>query len=452
MDHSLASILWRIAGVLALVFANGFFVAAEFSIVTVRKTRVDQLVAEGHRPARAVRRAVSDPAPYIAATQLGITMASIGLGWIGEPALASMIQPGFAFLPAPIAETTAHSIAVAIAFAIITALHIVLGELAPKTIALQHAETTALWVVNPTELFMRVLWPFIRLLNGMGRAVVHLLGLRGPGRDAMVHSEEELKMLVTASQEAGVLEEQEEQMLHRVFDFADLTAGQVMVPRTELVAVAAATPRDELIRQIAERGLTRWPVYKGDLDDIVGILHVTDVFKALVAGDAQTTAAALAREALTVPETLRADDLLAAMRRRGAREALVIDEYGGTAGLVTFESLMERIVGDLGSAAAGGGKIRVRSDGSADVDGLALVGDVNAQFGLHIDEDTFTTIGGYVLGRLGRRARVGDTIEVEGRMMRVEALDGLRVAKVWLSTPMAKGSTTEGTEDTEGKP
>jgi len=180
------------------------------------------------------------------------------------------------------------------------------------------------------------------------------------------------------------------------------------------------------------------------------MLHVTDVLKTLKAGAEPVTAGALAREALTVPETTRADDLLAEMRRRGVREALVIDEYGGTAGLVTFESLMERIVGDLGSATADGGKINVRSDGSAEVDGLALVGDVNAQFGLHIDEDTYTTIGGYVLGRLGRRARVGDTIEVEGRKMRVDALDGLRVAKVWLSTP-AKISTTEDTEDTEGK-
>src|SRR5947207_6799992 len=202
-------ILWRLVGVLALVFANGFFVAAEFSIVTVRKTRIDQLVAEGDRRARAVRRAVSNPDPYIAATQLGITMASIGLGWIGEPALASMIQPIFTFMPAPIAETTSHSIAVAMAFAAVTALHIVLGELAPKTIALEHSEATALWVVNPTELFMRVFWPFIRLLNGMGKAVVRSLGLRGPGRHALVHSEEELKMLVTASQEAGVPERHE---------------------------------------------------------------------------------------------------------------------------------------------------------------------------------------------------------------------------------------------------
>src|SRR4051794_7630465 len=234
MEYSWTGIAWRLAGVLLLVFANGFFVAAEFAIVTIRKTRVDQLIAEGNRSARAVRRAVTDPDSYIAATQLGITMASIGLGWIGEPALASLFQPAFTWLPITIAEATAHSVAVALAFAFVTALHITLGELAPKTIALERAEATALLVVKPTELFMRAFWPFIRLLNNMGRAVVNLLGLKSRGGHAMVHSEEELKMLVTASQEAGVLEEHEEQMLHRVFGFADLTAGQIMVPRTEL--------------------------------------------------------------------------------------------------------------------------------------------------------------------------------------------------------------------------
>ena len=434
MQPSLAGILWRLAGVMALVFANGFFVAAEFSIVTVRKTRIDQLIAEGHAGARAVRRAVSNPDPYIAATQLGITMASIGLGWIGEPALASLIQPAVAFLPAQMAETTAHSIAVALAFAVITALHIVLGELAPKTIALQRSEATALVVVKPTELFMKAFWPFIRLLNGTGKAVVNLLGMRGSGRHALVHSEEELKMLVTASQEAGVLEEQEEQMLHRVFGFADLAAGQVMVPRTELAAVAADTPRDALIEQMARGGYSRLPVYRQDLDDVIGILHVTDLLKAMVTGDGPVNAAALAREALTVPETLRADEVLAEMRRRGVREALVIDEYGGTAGLVTFESLMERIVGNLGRGVGGAkAQINVLADGSAEIDGLVLAADVNEQFQLHIDQATYTTVGGYVLGRLGRRPRVGDAIDVEGRRMRVDVLDGLRVAKVWLS-------------------
>jgi len=441
MELSVAGILWRLAGVLALVFANGFFVAAEFSIVTVRKTRVDQLIAEGNRRARAVRRAVSDPDSYIAATQLGITMASIGLGWVGEPALASMIQPALSSFPNALAATTAHTIAVAIAFAIVTALHIVLGELAPKTIALDRPEATALLVVKPTEVFMRVLWPFIQLLNRMGRAVVNLLGMRGAGGHALVHSEEELKMLVTASQEAGVLEEQEEQMLHRVFGFADLTAEQVMVPRTELVGIEAGASLDQVVAAVASSGFARLPVYRNDMDDLAGILHVTDVVKALGEPGRGITAASLAREALTIPKTLGADDLLAALRRRGAREAIVIDEYGGTAGLVTFDSLMQRIVGDMG--APGGGQIVCRDDGSADINGLTLVTDVNERFDLDIDEEVYTTVGGYVLGRLGRRARVGDTIEVKGRILRVTAVDGLRVAKIWLSTP-AQGASPHG--------
>ncbi len=445
-EHSLAGILWRLAGVLALVFANGFFVAAEFSIISVRKTRVDQLVAEGNRRARAVRRAVTQPDRYIAATQLGITMASLGLGWIGEPALAALIQPAFDFLPAHLAETTAHTIAVATAFTGITAFHIVFGELAPKWVALDRAETVALWVVKPCELFMRALWPFIHVLHGVAQAVVKPLGLHDGDNRALVHSEEELKMLVTASQEAGVLEEHEEQMLHRVFGFADLTAGQVMVPRTELVGIEVDAPTESLLDLISRSGYARLPVYRHDLDNVVGILHVTDVVRALAAGDRAIRPGSLAREALTVPETLGADDLLAAIRRRGVREAIVIDEYGGTAGLVTFDSLMERIVGTLGTGPGSGERITIRPDGSADINGLALVTDVNEQFELGIDEDVYTTVGGYVLGRLGRRARVGDAIEVDGRTMRVVAIDGLRVANVWLSKP-AKGSDTKDTKD-----
>jgi len=427
--------LWRLAGLLALVCANGFFVAAEFSIVTVRKTRVDQLIAEGHAPARAVRRAITAPDRYIAAIQLGITMAGLGLGWIGEPAVAGLIQPSFAFLPANIAATTAHSVAVAVAFVAITAVDIVLGELVPKWIALERAESTALWVVKPIEIFMWTFWPFIRLLHGTARMIVTALGFHGEGHHGGVHSEEELKMLVTASQEAGVLEEQEEQMLHRVFGFADLTAGQVMVPRTEIVAVAADTPRHAILELLAGTGHTRVPVYRSSMDDIAGILYVTDLLNPLDRGDA-INAGALAREALMVPETLPADEVLAEMRRRNVREALVIDEYGGTAGLVTFASLMERIVGDLNTAAGGAPRINTLPDGSAEIDGLVLVSDVNQQFDLHIDRDTYTTVGGYVLGQLGRRPQMGDTVAIENRTMRVDALDGIRVARVWLSKPV----------------
>jgi CBS domain containing-hemolysin-like protein len=426
--------------VLALVFANGFFVAAEFSLVTVRKTRIDQLIAEGHRRARTVRRAISDPDSYIAATQLGITMASLGLGWIGEPALAGLLEPALGLLGDRLATATAHTISAAVAFAIITALHIVLGELAPKTIALQHPELTSLWVAKPTEIFMRVFWPFISLLNNTGRAVVRAVGLRPPSGHSLVHSEEELKMLVTASQEAGVIEEDEEQMLHRVFGFADLAAGQVMVPRTEMVAVAADASLETVARAVADTGHDRLPVYRKTLDDIAGVLHVTDLFGLIAAGERPADLVAVAREAFTVPETMSADTLLSEMRQRKTSLAIVIDEFGGTAGLVTFAGLMERIVGDVGRD---GTRISVLPDGSALIDGLALVTDVNAQFGLDIDEEAYNTIGGYVLGRLGRRARVGDRIEVDHRTMRVEVLDGMRVARVLLSREKKGGSGTD---------
>src|ERR671938_258900 len=232
MEQSLAATLWRLAGLAALVCANGLFVAAEFSIVTVRKTRIDQLIAEGHRAARAVRRAVTEPDRYIAATQLGITMASLGLGWLAEPALAALFQPALVFLPPHIAEHTAHSVAVTIAFVIITAAEIIFGELTPKWIALERPERPALWLVKPLELFMRAMSPFIRVVHGTAQGVIRMLGFSGADHRAMVHSEEE-------------------QMLHRVFGFADLTAGQVMIPRTELVAVAAPTPVPELVDRIA---------------------------------------------------------------------------------------------------------------------------------------------------------------------------------------------------------
>jgi putative hemolysin len=424
----------RLAVVLALVFANGFFVAAEFALVTVRKTRIDQLIAEGSSLARPVRRALADPERYIASTQLAITMASLGLGWVGEPAVASIIQPSLGALPINLRAVTAHSISVAIAFALITTLHIVLGELVPKTIALQHAERTVLVVGRPTEIFMRVLWPFIAMLRSTGRAVVRMLGLKPPSGSSLVHSEEELKMLVTASQEAGVLEEDEEQMLHRVFGFGDLTAGQVMLPRTEMTALPVQGPRADLVDRLSQASQPVLPVYRAQLDDIVGVVRVRDLFRALAGTGDTIDLTPLLHDPLTVPDTIKADDLLTAMRARRTSLAIVIDEYGGTAGSVTFERLMERIVGEIGADGDGGvSSITVLTDGSALVDGLALATDVNVQFGLSIDEDLYDTIGGFVLGRLGRRPRLGDSVDIDGRRIRVEALDGLRVARVLLT-------------------
>ena len=433
MDQQPIDVAWRLTAVLALVLANGFFVAAEFAIVTVRKTRIDQLIAEGVRRAVGVREAITQPDRFIAATQVGITMTSLGLGWLGEPAVARTIEPLLDHLPLEWARAGAHSIAFGISFAVITSLHVVCGELAPKTIALQHAEETALLVTAPTRLFMRAFWPFIALLNGLGTRLVRLLGLRAPSGHSMVHSEEELKMLVTASQEAGVLEEDEEQMLHRVFGFGDLTAGHVMVPRTEMNGIKSDATLADLIDRVARQPHPWLPVFGKGVDDVLGFLHVEDVFPALKEAPEQFRVTDYLREAVTVPETLKADDVLEEMKRRGTHHAVVIDEYGGTAGLVTFDGLMERIVGEVGSEfSAGRTRISVLPDGSAMVDGLALITDVNEQFGLHVDEDVYTTVGGFVLGQLGRRPRLGDRVDVEARTFRVEALDGLRVARVFL--------------------
>jgi CBS domain containing-hemolysin-like protein len=432
MESGVVDVGVRLAAVLALVLANGFFVAAEFALISVRKTRIDQLVAEGSRMARPVRRALDNPDQFIAATQLGITMASLGLGWIGEPALASLLHPLVAHLPSTISVATTHSISVAIAFIIITSLHIVLGELAPKTVALRHAENTALIVAKPTELFLRAFKPFIRVLNGMGWTVVKMLGMKpSTSSHGLVHSEEELKMLVTASREAGVLEEEEQQMLHRVFHFNEFTAAEMMVPRTEMAAIRADATIAEVVDIVWRGRHTSLPVYRGELDDIVGIMLVPDLVRALLSPPPNFNIAAIAREALNVPETMKADELLRQMRRHRTHQAIVIDEYGGTAGIVTFERVMERIVGELGGDfGTAAPPIRDLPDGSYEIDGLALVTDINERFGLDIDEETFTTIGGYILGRLGRRPTIGDTVEAGGRTLRVEAVDGLRVSRV----------------------
>ena len=431
MDYGAWDVGFRLAAVLTLVLANGFFVATEFAIISVRKTRIDQLLAEGSRMARPVRRALDHPDQFIAATQLGITMASLGLGWIGEPALATLFQPLFDRLPPPISSATAHSLAVTVAFVVITALHIVLGELAPKTLALQHPEKTSLIVAKPAELFLRAFRPFIRALNGMGWATVRMLGMKPPSGHGLVHSEEELKMLVTASQEAGVLEEDEEQMLHRVFHFAEFTADEMMVPRTEMAAVGLDASLPEVVDLVWRGRHTSLPVYRGELDDIVGIVLVTDLVRAAASPSPDFSIGAIVREALTVPETMKADELLRQMRRHRTHHAIVIDEYGGTAGIVTFERVMERIVGQLGGDfGTPASTIRQLADGEAEIDGLALVTDINEQFGLKIDEETYSTLGGYMLGRLGRRPTIGDTLEVGERTLRVEALDGLRVSRV----------------------
>ena len=335
MDEPILVTLGRLAAVLALVAANGFFVAAEFGLVAVRRTRIEQLANEGNALAKRVRHALEQLDSHIAATQLGITISSLALGWIGEPALARLIEPALSRLPGIWPQISAHAIAVAIAFTIITTLHIVLGELVPKTIALQRSESTALFVTRPLQTFLWLFGPFIHAMNGLGNVIVRWIGLRPAGGHELAHSEEELRLLVTASQESGVLEASEEEMIHKVFSFADKEAHQVMVPRTEIAGVPAdMTLRDFAAYVADERLHTRFPVYEGTIDSIIGIVHLKDAVLAMATERLDQPVRTVMRPVLVVPESIHVDELLRQLRRRRMHMAVLVDEFGGTAGIV----------------------------------------------------------------------------------------------------------------------
>lgn len=433
-DAWLVDAAFRLGVVFAILFVNAFFVAAEFAIVTIRRTRVEQMVEEGVPLARSVQRGVLEPDSFIAAAQLGITMASLALGWVGEPTLASLLESLFAFLPAPWAAISAHSVAVTIAFAIITALHVILAEQVPKVMAIQYAEQVALATAPLTLLFGRLFWPFIWLISGATRLLLRLLGLRPPVGHYLVHSVEELKMLVTASREAGVLEEAEEEIVERAFDFGELTAREVMVPRTEMVAIPIGIRLGELLDLVTRSPHTRFPVYENTIDNIVGILHIRDLLRVLaerLPRDEPFDLRPLMRPALVVPETVTTTQLLNEMRRRKTHIAIVVDEFGGTAGLVTLEDLLERLVGTVQDEFEPPQiDIQPQPDGTVLINGLVLIGEVNERLKLHLPEEEYDTVGGYVFGQLGRKPEVGDEVPANGGRLRVEAVDGLRVALV----------------------
>jgi CBS domain containing-hemolysin-like protein len=434
MEGSLTTNLLGIVAIGVLVLMNAFFVAAEFSLVSVRRTRIADLVARGQAGAEAVQKAIDNPDRVIAATQLGITLASLALGWIGEPALSPFIEPVVLLFPQAAQADISHTISAVFSFATITFLHVVIGELAPKSIALQSPERTSLFVAGPTLLTERVFKPAIWVLNGAGNILLRLVGVRPASGHGLVHSVEELKMLVDASTQGGVVEQQENDMLHAVFDFGEMIVRQVMVPRTEIISVGADTPLDEIIRLATQSTYTKFPVYEESLDQIVGIVHVQDLLKAMQAPDCDSCRArSLLREPLFVPDTLPVGGLLRLFRDNRQHIAIALDEFGGTAGLVTLEDLLEEIVGEVNDpfdVTAPG--IQLQPDGSVLVDGLTLIEDVNEELDLMLKEDYYDTIAGYVMGRLGRIPRLHDQVEGEGVRIDVAEMDRLRVARVRL--------------------
>ncbi|MCC6793411.1 MAG: HlyC/CorC family transporter [Thermomicrobiales bacterium] len=426
--------LLKLAAVLGLVVVNGVFVAAEFALVSVRPTRIDQLIEQGNRMARVVKRAMDDPNRFISAAQVGITMASLGLGWVAEPTLAHLFEPIFGPVFGENARISSHIVAGILAYFIITLLHIVLGEQVPKMIALQRAEATILATAAPVTWISVPFRPMIALLYWLTGLTLRPLNLQWQGEHHLVYSEDELKMLVTASQQSGYLEQSEQEMINRVFTFADHFTEEVMVPRTEMEALQVDASFDEVVRTIASSGHARYPVYGESLDDVLGIFHAKDLYRVLEHGQQHRfSLGRMLHDAMTVPDTMPLDELLAQMKRKRTHIAIVVDEYGGTAGMTTLEDVLERIVGDVHD------EFNMQSDdieplenGDIRIAGLLSIEEFNERFGIKLDEPFYNTVGGFVFGQLGRRPEIGDEIAADEIVLTVNALDGLRIDRLIL--------------------
>lgn len=435
IESSLTLDLLGLVAVVVLVLLNGFFVAAEFSLVSVRQTRITELVESGNARAETVQKALKNPDRVIAATQLGITLASLGLGWIGEPALSHLIEPILELFPVELRPGLSHSISAGLAFVIITFLHVVVGELAPKSIALQDPESTSLVVAGPTLWSENLFKPFIWALNGTGNALLRLFGVEPASGHELVHSVEELKMLVTASTREGVVAEQESELLHAIFGFGNLLVRQVMIPRTEIIAVEADLPLNEVLPLVTDSTYTKIPVYDDDLDNLLGIMHVKDLLRTMQeSGWHNTTVRSLVREPLYVPETLLVSELLRKLRDNRQHIAIVLDEFGGTAGLVTLEDILEEIVGEVSDPFDKfTPEIEALEDGSFLVDGLCLMEDVNEALGLDLRDPAYDTIAGYTLGKMGRIPKVKEKVECDQVTIQIEAMDGMRIDRLKLT-------------------
>jgi putative hemolysin len=444
------SSLAGLAAVALLVLANGFFVATEFAIVAVRRSRLEQLVDEGRAGAAAAQAVVQHLDSYIAATQFGITLASLALGWLGEPALAHLLEPPLAMLAGSYAPTAAHGLAIGVAFALITALHIVLGELAPKGLALQHPELTSLWVARPIQVFHTILkWP-ITGLNAVGNGTLRLFGLEPATGHEMVHSVEELRLLVTGMQEAGVVDATEARIARRAFAFGERTAASLMTPRTEIGAIRADASIDEALRVSETTRRQRLPVFDGSLDNIVGVVYIRDLMAHRRTQDASISLQALTRPPLLVPETRYAADLLEDMRLARSHIAIVVDEYGGTAGLVTLRDLLEALVGQIDDVRSDDTDVRddrsYRADGSIVLDGMTRIEEFEEFADIRVSDALrghVETVGGLVPAAIGRVPHAGEELVIQGRTLRVEALDGLRVSSVRLMPLATASSRTE---------
>jgi CBS domain containing-hemolysin-like protein len=416
--------------VVVLVLANGFFVASEFALVGVRRSRIESLAEKGDLRAGRLLRLLNNLNAYISATQLGITLASLGLGWIGEPAIAHLLE---APLKGRVNETFLHTLSFTIAFSIITFLHIVLGELAPKTVALERAEKTALTIAWPMEMFYKILrWP-IRLLDWAGTRTVRLFGLHPTSDHGSIYTEDELRQLINASRKSGHLEEEEQQLINRVFDFSEAEVREAMIPRTTVAALPVTATLAEVEETFCETGYSRLPVYREQLDDIVGVLFMKDIMPCLrTSGNKEFDMERMLHPPMFVPATARLGGVLAQMQAARTHLAFAIDEHGGIEGILTLEDLLEEIVGEIDDEYDEEVRAQIiEEDGHYVLDGMLAVRDANRKFKLKLPEDAgYTTLAGFLLARAGHILSPGETVEHDGAIFTVERVDRHRIRRV----------------------
>jgi CBS domain containing-hemolysin-like protein len=415
------TLLFELIAVAVLILLNGFFVAAEYGLVTARRTRIVELQHKGNRRARDVLRITSDPPRFIAAMQLGVTLTSLGIGALGEQALAHAFD-----------DFLATVLAVLLAYLILTFLHVVIGELVPKGIALGHSEGTALAVAAPVRVFFVVFRPFIWFLERSTEVVLRWLGLQPPGGEDQVLSEAELRMLVSQSTQHGEIEQQEQEMLYKVFDFADKEVSDVMVPRPEVVALSSDLPPEQCLEAVMDSPFTRYPVYRENLDNVVGILHVRDLFSALRdRGMHEVKIEDLVRPAHIVPETKDLAALLTEFRRTNQHMAIVVDEYGEMEGIVTLEDLLEEIVGEIEDEFdLPDESVEQIDEDTIKIDGTFPIDDFNERFHADLPQEDYHTVAGFVFGLLGRQPEVGDDISHDGIRFDVLEVEGSRINKL----------------------
>jgi CBS domain containing-hemolysin-like protein len=427
-------VISRLLAILALVLLNGFFVAAEFSLVRSRRTRLEAMVRSGDRLARLALRATSNIGRVLSASQLGVTLASLGLGWIAEKTLAGIFEQAFTRLPFAIEVSLSVTIAGIVAYTVLTYLHVVLGELTPKAAALNHPERFAKWLAPPLLAFGWVMSPFIWVLNRSANRILQAFGQSTAAMNETVHSPEELRLLVEQAQESGSLERSDAKMLGAVFEFSEKNAREVMTPRTEIIAFPVDATLPEILKIVEESGVSRYPIYNESIDDIVGMVLAKDLLRVLIAGPSgqpvEFSLRDMMRPVHMIPGSREVEDVLADFKRLKIHMAIVLDEYGGTAGVITMEDLLEEIVGEIldeyDTSEDSEAPVRTRA-GETIVAGSTNIGELNERFGLDIPEDDATTIGGYVFAVLGRLPQPGDRVIAGGAIFTVREMDGRKI-------------------------